>query len=943
MHPALQRRRRHLMMTRRTTRRGARRRGLATFLLVSLGVFGLMFAGSVLGTAGGMLAAYSYFASDLPDPRILDDIEPPQSTYVYDRSGEVLLARFECQNREAVTFAQLPEVIWEATVASEDQTFWENNGVDFQGIVRAALANIEAGEIVQGASTITQQVIDYAHVLAEEGESTQVDAGATPAPSAPVDPDAPATEEQPAEDPEQEQSEVCQPPPLNNSTDIGDKIRENILAMEVTGAYPGRQGKERIIETYLNLIYYGNGSYGIKAAAANYFGLTNLADMTVAQAAFLAALPQAPSFLDPYQNPNGEPGSPEAAADAIFQRDLVLGRMLDEAYITRAEHNQAIATTWQEMTPSRLTSVLLEPHFTFRVRSEAERILASLGVENPELAVRTGGYRITTTLDYNLQQVAHEEVKRWVAELTSKNVNNAALVALDSATGEIVAYIGSVDYYNREDPRVRGQFDVAGLSRRQPGSAFKPITYSSAFQTRDATVSTLFVDALTEFGVEGAESYKPTNADIKEHGPVLAVDALRYSLNIPSVQMQYLVGSPQTAQFAEAMGIASADYILAQDPGLSLVLGSVPMNLTNMTQAYGVFAQQGSLHPATTISEIRNRDGRVVYTREDNGPRTTTPMTPAEAYLTHWILEGNTDPERNTLWGERAMLTDVSGARRTAAFKTGTTNDFRDVSGFGYVPGSLVTGVWMGNNNQEPLSNVLGEGLFSADGPLKLWQSFMQRALNDPWDWNGGTPVGQTSFGQPEGIVTEEVCRFSGMAPTNNCGRTITVPFLEGTVPPPDNVHPRGCLDLELYVANAVPDRPEQWIEAASVWSDRLVNGDTGARGDPADYHEDPRVRFAIAPLYGERGFPSVCGVRRAPPRPSQTPKPSGSGPPSDPAATPCPPGPPGQCNGGGGDESGSGALPGGVSMGAVLPASAAMLIGAGASYVTAVRRRRRS
>ena len=169
------------MMTRRTTRRGSQRRGLATFLLVALGVFGLTFVGSVMGTAGGMFAAYTYFASDLPDPNVLDDgIEPAESTYVYDRTGEVLLARFECQNREAVEFGELPEVVWEATVASEDRTFWENNGVDFQGIVRAALANLEAGEIVQGASTITQQVIDYARVLQEEGESTQVEAGATP-------------------------------------------------------------------------------------------------------------------------------------------------------------------------------------------------------------------------------------------------------------------------------------------------------------------------------------------------------------------------------------------------------------------------------------------------------------------------------------------------------------------------------------------------------------------------------------------------------------------------------------------------------------------------------------------------------------------------------------------------------------------------------------------
>ena len=867
------------MMTRRTVRRGSQRRGLATFLLVTLGVFGLTFIGSVMGTAGGMFAAYSYYAAGLPDPHILDDprLQPAQSTYVYDRTGQTLLARFECQNREAVTFGELPEVIWQATVASEDRTFWENNGVDIQATIRAAVANLEAGEIVQGASTITQQVIDYFRVLREEGETTQVDQGASPAASlAAPDPDEPATEGS-GEEAEGEQ-DVCQPPSPTPSTDFEDKIRENILAMQVTSAYPGREGKERILETYLNLIYYGNGSYGIKAAAANYFGITDLAELTNSQAAFLAALPQAPSFLDPYQNPNGEPGSEEAAADALRERDLVIGAMEEEGYLTAREARNARNTSWLEMEPRRLTSILREPHFSFRVRQEAERILGSLpGVTDGALAVRTGGYRIITTLDYDLQQEAKRLVSEHVASLAGFNVNNSAMVAIDSPTGEIVSYVGSVDYYNREDPRVRGQFDVAGLGVRQPGSAFKPITYSSAFKARDATVSTMFVDAITEFGVQGATSYRPTNADIKEHGPVLAMDALRYSMNIPSVQMQFVVGAQETANFAETLGIASSDYIMDQDPGLSLALGSVPVNLTNMTQAYSTFAQQGALHPATTIIEIRDRNNRVVYTREDNGPETTHPMTQAEAYLTHWILESNTDPARNVLWGSRAQLVTPDGLRRPAGFKTGTTNDFRDVSGFGYVPNSLTTGVWMGNNNQEPMSNQIVGGLFAADGPLFLWQEFMQLALNNPWDWNDHEPVAQTSFPEPDGIVNANICRWSGMSSNGACGRTLVAPFLEGTVPPLDNVT-RSCLDLELYVANAIPNRPDNWIVAADTWSDRLVNGQTGAVGDPSRYKEDPNVRFAIAPIPGERGFPSVCGEKVAKPKPSPTPRPSGGG-----------------------------------------------------------------
>jgi membrane peptidoglycan carboxypeptidase len=873
MHPAMQRRR-HRLMTRRTTSRHAPRRGIATAVLVLFGVLLLFVVGSVAGTAGGLLAAYNYYATGLPDPRLLDDIELPASTYVYDRTGQQLLARFECENREQVRFDELPSYIVDAAIAAEDRTFWTNDGIDYYAVGRAAIANLEAGNIVQGASTITAQVIKYAGSIKEAERASQPES--TAAPSLELDPE--AAPEAPAE------ADVCAAPQLTFLSGRGfeDKIREFILARQLTAAYPGRAGKEKILETYLNLIFYGNGSYGIKAAAANYFGIADLNQLSLAQAAFLAGLPRLPSAYDPYYLDQG----PERA---IARRNIVLDAMLRDGYITVQQHGEAAATTWEEMGPNRITSVLLEPQFSFRVRREAERILEAMGYPNAEQLVRTGGFRITTTLDYNLQQAAKQQVVKWVNALADKNVHNGALVAINSATGEIVAYVGSVDYYNREDPRVQGQFDVAGLGVRQPGSAFKPITYSSAFRARQATVSTFLVDATTQFGPDRATSYMPTNADIKEHGPLLATDALRYSLNVPSVMMQHLVGPEVTAEFAESMGIASAQYINDLQPGLTLTLGSVPVNLVNFTGAYGVFAMQGTLHPATTIREIRDRDNRVIYSLEDNGPAESTPMTPAEAYLTHWILESNTDPRRNVLWGPPAQLTDAGGNRRQAALKTGTTNDFRDVSAFGYVPGSLVTGVWMGNNNQEPLSNKLGQGLFSADGPLYLWHDFMEIALNQPWDWNGKQPVPQTTFPQPAGIVTATVCRFSGMAATGNCGPTQEMPFLEGTVPPPDNVHPNGCFDLEQAISQD-GRRPAEWVVAAHQWADRFVNGEWGSVGDPTKLKENPSYRLSIAPVLGNNGFGApICGFVR--PTPTPTPGPSDSGPPE------CPPGNPEKCS----------------------------------------------
>ena len=878
-------------MIRRTTRRRSPRRGLTTFVAVMVGLFVLFVGATAAGTAGGLLAAYNYFAAGLPDPHILDGIELPASTYVYDRTGTTLLARFECENRQQVTFDQLPDFVVNATVAGEDRTFWTNDGIDYTAVARAALANLRAGTIVQGASTITQQVIKYAGSI-KEAEAAKASASA--APSVQLDPGS-----QPAE------SDPCEQPQLTflEGRGFADKVREQILAREVTAAYPGRAGKEKILTSYLNLIFYGNRSYGIKAAAANFFGVTDLGKLTLSQSAFLAGLPQLPSFYDPYQPAD----APRGPARAMARRDDVLAAMLRDHYITQRQYDEAKATTWEQMNPSKVTSVLNEPLFSFRVEREAERILASMGVADPAQAVRTGGYRIITTLDYKLQQEAKAQVAKYVRALANKNVHNAALVAINSKTGEIVAYVGSVDYYNRQDPRVQGQFDVAGLGLRQIGSAFKPITYTSAFRAREATPATFFVDTSTQFG-----SYYPVNADLQAHGPLLAMDALRYSLNVPSVMMQFLAGVDTTATFAESMGVASKAYITSQDPGLTLTLGSVPVNLTNATQAYSAFADEGTLHPATTILEIRDRTDKVIYTLADNGPKATQPMTPAEAYLTHWIIQGNTDPRLNLWWGQRAMIKDQHGVRRDAAAKTGTTNDFKDVTAFGYVADSLTAGVWMGNNNQEPLA----AGLFSANGPLYLWHDFMAAAVNQPWDWNGQAPVPQTSFKQPPGITMAKVCKFSGMAATSACGATISVPFLDGTVPPPDNVHvnkagggapaptpgPNGevvvpvsgtCFDI-VAETRQDPRRPGEWAKSAQLWADRLVNGETGARGNANLLPKlgIDKVWVGISPVPGKGGYGApICGNLKVTPSPSPSPTPTGGG-----GGGGCPPGQPGKC-----------------------------------------------
>jgi membrane peptidoglycan carboxypeptidase len=316
--------------------------------------------------------------------------------------------------------------------------------------------------------------------------------------------------------------------------------------------------------------------------------------------------------------------------------------------------------------------------------------------------------------------------------------------------------------------------------------------------------------------------------------------------------MQRLVGPERTAQLAARMGIATD--LVSPTPGLTLTLGTVPVSLLEMTQAYSVFAAAGSLRPATTILEIRDRNNRLIYDYAADGPLASEPLTAGEAYLTNWILEGNTDPEKNLLWGQPARLTDTEGQRRPAGFKTGTTDNFRDVSGFGYVPGSLVTGVWMGNNNQEPLSSELGRGLFSADGPLLLWQDFMQQALNTPSAWNNEEPVPNRNFTVPNSIRFHDVCRFTGSKAVPACGRTVSMPFLLDTEPIDSDMLARGCLDLVGYERQF--DHPEEWAEADAVWVNRVVRGQWGAIGNPDDPDEtNPNARYLIAPLRGETGW----------------------------------------------------------------------------------------
>ncbi|TMC72800.1 MAG: hypothetical protein E6J13_04790, partial [Chloroflexi bacterium] len=538
---------------------------------------------------------------------------------------------------------------------------------------------------------------------------------------------------------------------VGNELSLWRKIREAVMAIEITRHY----SKQEILELYLNQIYYGNQAYGVKAAARAYFGSEDLSKLTLAQTALLAGLPQAPSRLDPTQ--------PENLEGAKARRSYVLDQMLDNGVVTKDEHDRAEAEPIS-VTPS-VPSDVHAPHFVFRVRERLAEILGS------DAEIARGGYTIVTTLDWPKQQEAEKQVKEWVEQLHAKNVWNASLVTIDPKTGEVLAYVGSVSYLD-DDPKVQGQFDVAGLGYRQPGSAFKVFNYLTALKN-GATPATVVVDARTSFG-----GYMPQNADLQYHGPITMRQAIRESRNVPAVKfLQAYAGIDATIATARSMGI-TADFEGA-NPGLALTLGAVPVRLIDMTSAYAVLANMGERIAPELIREARDRDGHVIYHAE---PRPERVLTPEISWLMNDILKDTT-----TVSPVFASWTYIG---RTAALKTGTTDDLKDVYAVGYTP-QLATGVWMGNSDGTPMSS---RDFFSAMGPGQLWRDYMKAVLKDvpPADW-----------ARPAGIVAARVVAApgasggygSGLLPTSLSPFSTMEYFVNGNVPKKsDDWSQEGCV-----------------------------------------------------------------------------------------------------------------------------------------------------
>jgi len=592
-----------------------------------------------------------FWASTLsiPDFQSFENRKVIQSTKIYDNTGEILLYDIH-QNisRTVIPFGEMPRYVKNATVAIEDSEFYQHHGISWEAILRAFLVNIGSGKLSQGGSTITQQLVKNT-LLTSEKSFTR-------------------------------------------------KIKEIIISLKIERIF----SKEDILGLYLNEIPYGGSNYGIESASRYFFG-KNAKNLTLAETAYLAALPQAPTYFSPYGNHRDELES---------RKNLVLKRMLELGFVSEEE----IERVKQEKVNfiSRSEQNIKAPHFVMFIKSYLEEKYGKDAVEEE-------GLKVITTLDWDLQQKAEKIVAQFAADNEVKfNAKNAGLVAIDPKTGKILVMVGSRDYFDTEK---EGNFNVT-MAKRQPGSSFKPFVYATAFQKGYTPETTLF-DLQTEFNsscnpdgtpkedTKPEECYHPKNYDQIFRGPINLRNALAQSINIPSVKVLYLAGINESLKTAQNLGITTLTDPLKY--GLTLVLGGGEITLLEMTGAYAVFANDGVKNSVTGIQGIENDKGEILE------EFISQPKQALDQNVSRLITNILSDNEARTpAFGNQSYLYFPN---RDVAAKTGTTNDYRDAWVMGYTP-NISVGVWVGNNDNTSMEKKVA-GFIAAP----MWRAFFEEAL----------------------------------------------------------------------------------------------------------------------------------------------------------------------------------------------------------------------
>lgn len=619
----------------------------------------------------------------LPDFNNFENRNIANSTKIYDRTGTIVLYNIHDNvRRTEVPLDAVNLYIQQATIAIEDAHFYEHHGFRPTSFIRALIANAQTGGFSQGGSTITQQVVKNALLTREKT--------------------------------------------------ITRKIKEVVLSLKLDNELP----KNSILQIYLNESPYGGTIYGVEEASLTYFN-KHAKDVNLVEAAYLAALPQSPTYYSPY-------GKHREALEK--RKNLVLERMFELGYITKNEKEMA-----------QKESVLFEKnisnsgkalHFVMYIREYLEQ---KYGVE----VVQNGGLKVITTINYPLQEKLESIVKEGALTNAAKfNAKNAALVAIDPKNGQILSMVGSRDFFDTEIP---GQFNITTASR-QPGSSFKPIVYAAALQL-GYTPETVLFDVPTQFSslcdaygkplkssIDESVCYMPENYDGLFRGPVTIREALAQSLNVPAVKTLYLTGLNRVITLAQSLGLSTIN-----DPkryGLSLVLGGGEITLLELTNAYGVFADNGVYHKQQGILEVRDADDTVIEKFSVQGtevlPETVTSQISS-------ILSDNV--ARTPTYGASSALYFND---RPVAVKTGTTNDYRDVWVVGYTP-SIVIGMWSGNNDNTPIDKKVAGFVLAP-----IWRKAMLQAIEntpieyfpDPLPNTSSKPILRGSYCEGDGVHT---------------------------------------------------------------------------------------------------------------------------------------------------------------------------------------------
>ena len=674
----------------------------------------------------------AWLSRDLPNPYQLIEREVAQSTTIYDRTGEHILYEIHGdEKRTMINLDDLPDYVKMAPIAIEDKNFYNHSGFSVWAMFRTLVTNVLYNKRA-GGSTLTQQFIKNA-VLTPEKRITR-------------------------------------------------KLKEIVLAYRLEKKF----SKDEILQMYLNEIPYGSNAYGIEAASQKYFN-KSAKDISIAEAALLAAITQAPTRYSPY-GPNKDL--------LLGRKDYVLTLMREQGYISESEENFAKD---EEIKFAGPETNITAPHFVMYIR---EMLANKYG----EKMIEQEGLKIYTTLDLYKQKIAEEVIKEKTDGYQEKyNASNASLVSIDPKTGQILAMVGSRDYFNNE---IDGQVNVS-IRPRQPGSSMKPLAYAALF-IKGYSPDTILYDVETNFSNDPSNPYTPRNYSGNENGPVSIRKALAGSLNIPAVKALYLAGVNNVIDLAESMGYST----LGQRDrfGLALVLGGAEVRLLEHVNAYSVFARDGKMSPIIGVLKIEDRNGKTI---EEYEVVEKTIFEPKVARMINSVLSDNS--ARAYIFGERNNLT--LGSRPVAA-KTGTTNDYRDAWTIGYTP-SIVTGVWVGNSNNEKMKGVADGSVLAAP----IWNSFMSRVLGD-------TPI--ESFKEPDKYQSGKSL-IDGIIPSEAIKIDISTGEIATSVTPPElisEIEVEKHHSILFYVdkddpLGPMPEEPEKdpqflsWEKSVLAWVEK--------------------------------------------------------------------------------------------------------------------------